>query len=261
MLCQRPGRRRPHRFTTVPLLFGILACGQEPAFNDRQSGDHANSGDATAHAEGASSDAGETSPEASRAAADVGAAEVGADASGDSSPPAESHDPSAEDGTKNTSTSSSNDPDVTAASSTPAFDPAKGPIRQVQRVGVNFEDLDASQDPDFDYNDVVLCFSGEFLVQNSDVVANADQTVVAQVFSASGCSHRVDVHIVNPADNTFIAMSFMSKGTSAVNLSFKTGYKLEVWETPVSGPCEYPRSMHDGGYAKVLPNVCNLSGD
>lgn len=141
------------------------------------------------------------------------------------------------------------------------LDPSQGEIHQVQRVGINFEDLNAAQKSDFDYNDVVLCFTGEFSVQNSNVVSNAAQMVTAQVFSASSCDHRVDVRIVNPEDGTFTVQSFPSKGTGSVSLSFQAGFYLEVSETPVAGACTDTHEMHDAQYAEVLPDVCNLSGN
>lgn len=129
------------------------------------------------------------------------------------------------------------------------------PGTKVQRVGLNFEDF-----TDFDYNDAVMCFEGNFKIEGTSVVSYENQQVTARTFSASGCQHRVDVVIVH-ADGTSEAMSYLSRTGGPLTLPFRIKSKLEVTVTTIGGGCDRtPITMHNKQYALVKPDVCNDSG-
>jgi hypothetical protein len=131
----------------------------------------------------------------------------------------------------------------------------------VVRVGVNFEDLGFSGDNDRDYNDAVLCFSGHFKVDGTNVVSIADQTVMGTTSSISGCHHRIKVTIVAPDGTSSAPIVYDSRRTQPVPLPFTIGSRLEVTMTPYD-KCNpgVERTMHQPQHARVAPDVCNTTG-
>jgi hypothetical protein len=134
------------------------------------------------------------------------------------------------------------------------------PGEKVAKVGINFEDLPQG---DFDYNDAVLCFTGAFKVDGSNVVSYKKQKIVATTFSASACTHRIDVRIIN-ADGTIKSYSYSSREQQPLEMDFDVLSKLEVTMTPTSNTdaCSMgTTSQHNATYVKVLLDQCNLSGN
>jgi hypothetical protein len=134
------------------------------------------------------------------------------------------------------------------------------PGEKVAKVGINFEDL---PNGDFDYNDAVLCFTGAFKIDGSNVVSYKKQKIVATTFSASGCSHRIDVRIIN-ADGTVKTFSYSSREQQPIEMEFDVLSKLEVTMTPVTNTQSCSNgttTQHDLTYVKVLLDQCNLSGN
>jgi hypothetical protein len=129
------------------------------------------------------------------------------------------------------------------------------PGAKVQRVGINFEDLN-----DFDYNDAVLCFEGNFKIEGTNVISYQNQTVTARTFSASGCQHRIDVAIIHK-DGTRVDMNYRSNSGQTLQLPFGIESHLEVTMTVIGGSCSRtPISMHNTLMAIVKPDVCNTFG-
>lgn len=131
---------------------------------------------------------------------------------------------------------------------------------KVQRVGVNFEDMPLNGDADF--NDAVLCFTGDFKVEGTSVVSYKVQSIKIQTSSHAGCNHTVTVTVVNEDGTESAPLSFDSKSGSVLSLDFKIKSKLEVKMQSRSSKCnkDAVRSMHNAGECKVLPDVCNLTG-
>jgi hypothetical protein len=127
---------------------------------------------------------------------------------------------------------------------------------KVQRVGVNFEDH-----TDFDYNDAVMCFQGNFKIEGTNVVSYQQQSVAAKTYSASGCDHRVDVKIVH-TDGTSQSFSYRSDSGETLQLPFRIKSRLEVTMTTIDGGCDRtPITMHDQQNALVKGDVCNNTGN
>ncbi len=127
------------------------------------------------------------------------------------------------------------------------------------KVGVNFEDTAVGSD--LDYNDAVLCFQGYFKVDKFNVVSALNQTVVATTSSISGCSHTVEVLVVH-ADGTAAApIVYNSRMMGPLNLTFKTGDRLDVSLTAIDG-CDMgvKRNMADPNFAKIQIGLCNTTG-
>lgn len=126
----------------------------------------------------------------------------------------------------------------------------------VTKVGVNFEDVPGSGDND--YNDAVLCFTGKFKVDSSNVVSIIEQTVTATTFSSSGCNHNVRAEVHHKDGTKETPQTFDSRAPTPVTLKFKVGSKLEVFMKPYSG-CNpsVERNMHTAQDAKVQPDLCN----
>ncbi len=126
----------------------------------------------------------------------------------------------------------------------------------VTKVGVNFEDIPVGGDADF--NDAVMCFSGKFKVEGSNVVSTAKQTVTASTFSSSGCKHNVRAEVVHKDGSKEPPVTFDSRAPAPVTLKFKVGSKLEVFMKPYDGCNEgRERNMHTAQDAQVKPDLCN----
>ena len=132
----------------------------------------------------------------------------------------------------------------------------------VIRVGVNFEDLGFSTKSDHDYNDAVLCFSGNFKVDGTDVVSTKAQTVEGTTSSISGCHHTIKVTIIAPDGTPGTPVSYDSRRVEPVEMRFELGSKLEVTMTPYDN-CNpgVERTMHQPEHARVAPDVCNTTGN
>lgn len=130
------------------------------------------------------------------------------------------------------------------------------PGTKVERVGINFEDL-----TDFDFNDAVLCFEGNFKIEGTNVVSYQAQNIKAKTFSASGCDHRIDVTVVH-ADGTKTSFNYRSDSGEILQLPFNIKSRLEVTMTTIAGSCpKTPVTMHNPTYALVKADVCNNTGN
>ena len=126
---------------------------------------------------------------------------------------------------------------------------------KVAKVGVNFEDHS-----DSDYNDSVLCFTGDFKVDGTEVVSYKEQEIVASVFSASGCQHEVTIEIIDESGSKQ-TQSYNDSVAREVTLKFGINSKLNVTMKTIHGFCDAsPRSMHKAEFAKVELDVCRNTG-
>lgn len=132
---------------------------------------------------------------------------------------------------------------------------------EVVKVGINFEDLFDRGSNDKDFNDAVLCFSGNFLVNGSTVTSLKDQSVIAQTSSHSSCKHTINVKITQASGAAPFTTSFPSTQGGTVPLTFHKGDVLEVGMTITTGNCSHTTvNMHNAAAALVKPDVCNTSG-
>jgi hypothetical protein len=131
----------------------------------------------------------------------------------------------------------------------------------VDKLGINFEDLFDNPGNDKDFNDAVLCFSGNFGVNGSQVTSLKEQTVVVQTSSISACRHSITVKVVPAAGGTPFVTTFPSNQAGPVSLPFKKDDVLEVSMTITDGPCTHTTTdMHDASAALVKPDTCHVSG-
>lgn len=129
----------------------------------------------------------------------------------------------------------------------------------VVRVGINFEDQGAGGDGD--YNDAVMCFTGNFKVDGSTVISTERQQVVATTSSISDCHHEVRVEIFHPDGTREAPLSFRSNSGTQVPMRFELGSRLEVSMQSITGGCSpVGRSMHEPDWARVQLDRCNTTG-
>lgn len=121
------------------------------------------------------------------------------------------------------------------------------------KVGVNFEDLS-----DFDLNDSVLCFTGDFKIQGASVVSYKKQTVVAAVTNNSACGHNIHVTIKNRDGLVTQKFSYNDRVTTAATMNFDVGSSMWVVmeNQPNSHGCIGPIAMNHASRAEVKPNLC-----
>ena len=121
------------------------------------------------------------------------------------------------------------------------------------KVGVNFEDLS-----DFDLNDSVLCFTGDFKIQGPSVVSYKKQTIKAAVTNNSSCGHNIHVSIKSKDGVVTQKFSYNDRVTTSATLNFDVGSSLWVVmeNQPNSEGCIGPVAMNHPSRAEVKPNVC-----
>ena len=230
-------------FTVIRVVFSILvsssiaSCGQNPSFTEQPSassskpGGAAGTGDASAATGGAVA--------GSTAAGTTGGAPAGSTAAG----------------------TTGGAPAYTAPAGYPAGTPRSDvlvedggtlalPGSKAVKVGVNFEDL-----TDMDYNDSVLCFTGNFKIDNRKVISYKKQVIKASIYSSSACTHTLHVQIIS-ANGATSSATYNDHTTSAVNLNFDVGSQLFVTMHSVSGGCSGTFNMDDPKMVQVIPNVC-----
>jgi hypothetical protein len=205
-------------------VFMTSSCGQDPAFNDHAvpdlSGDTQNSGDATA------------GTGVNQGSADTDPTQNGSPYTPPLGYPAGTprKDVLVEDGGSNVI-----------------------PGIKATKVGINFEDLS-----DFDYNDSVLCFSGNLKIEGTKVVSYMKQEIHASVWSNSACGHYIDVQVKSPAGVVTQSFRYSDRTTTAATINFDVGSELYV--TMVNFPnqvCKGSVPQSNTTYAKVVPNICN----
>lgn len=128
---------------------------------------------------------------------------------------------------------------------------------EVKKVGVNFEDRPSNGDGDF--NDAVLCFTGAFKVDDTNVVSVSDQTVTVSTFSNAGCHDDITVAVVHDDGSSETPVTFDSKSTKKYTFKFKLKDKLEATMKSKSSECGagIERSMHNKKECKVMLDQCN----
>ncbi len=130
-----------------------------------------------------------------------------------------------------------------------------------QRVGVNFEDHPFTGDKDF--NDAVLCFVGKVAVSAGAVVALEDQTITGIVSKRSLCDADMTIRIIGPGSYSWVRQ-FRASQQPTYPMPFKAGSRLEVIFNPAAGCGDNgrtPVSMYNPQWARILPNVCNTTGN
>ena len=130
----------------------------------------------------------------------------------------------------------------------------------VQQVGINFEDF-----TDMDYNDAVMCFTGVFSIKNKEILSLREQTVTANFYSISGCSHQLNIRLIHPdqcgagSEENYTS----SSSGAAMTFTFKKGTKLIVDMINLNDMCanETGNSVSmQSNYAIVEPNECRTTG-
>jgi hypothetical protein len=129
-----------------------------------------------------------------------------------------------------------------------------------QKVGVNFEDHPFSGDKDF--NDAVLCFTGKVAVSGGSVVSLEEQTIAGVVSHRSSCNADMTISIVGPGAYSW-TQTFIASQQPTYQMPFKVGSRLEVIFNPASrcgDNARTPVSMYNPQWARILPDICNTTG-
>lgn len=129
------------------------------------------------------------------------------------------------------------------------------------RVGINFDDGGAGQS-DQDFNDAVLCFQGQFLVdtKSGTVVSIKDQRIEASLSRNAYCNNALRVTVLH-ADGSKVGPSVYRTSQGEIvklNLAFKTKSVLNV-EILAGAGCNFfgsPRSTADREAAVVAIDKC-----
>ena len=127
------------------------------------------------------------------------------------------------------------------------------PGQAVERVGIGFEDW-----TDMDFNDIYLCFQGNFNVNGRDIVSNRDQTVQVTWGNISAKTHFVTIKIIDASGKETFNQGFQgTRRTSPIGtipLTFTRGSKLQVM-------IAHNSTQHtDPNWAVVHLNQCNNTG-
>ena len=217
----------------------LAACGQDPAFTENQvsSSDQIESSDPNPNSDS-------TSPTDSVSQTD------GSNTGEDSTDPSQDQ--------------SSNPPVYIPPPGYPSGTPASDvlvedggqlalPGVKAVKVGVNFEDLS-----DFDLNDSVLCFTGDFKVSNAVVTSYKKQTVTAGITKNSDCGHNIHVTIKDKNGVVTQKFSYDDRVTTSAKLNFDVGSSLWVVmeNQPNNSGCIGPIAMNHPSRAEVKPNLC-----
>ncbi|MBC7658576.1 MAG: hypothetical protein H7249_02620 [Chitinophagaceae bacterium] len=122
-------------------------------------------------------------------------------------------------------------------------------------LAVYFEDLPGISDS---FVDVVLCFKGNFSATDKSITSNIDQTIVAQSYKSSACSHTVTIDVIDSVGSRNL-LTYSSLQTGTKEFSMKKGERLDIAITPVAGSfCKSDRyDMFDPTVAKIKINVCS----
>ncbi|MBF0443377.1 MAG: hypothetical protein HQK54_15830 [Oligoflexales bacterium] len=148
---------------------------------------------------------------------------------------------------------------------TPATVFTKDFVEVKVKLGVNFEDGGIiGTDTDFDFNDAVLCFEGNFSldVKTREVKALKDQTVVANYSRNADCQNHMLIEVIDPdgKKNGPIDVTTPSSSVEKMNLTFKMGSVLKVYLVAGSG-CNNSGKvvpMTDTEYTEVAVDKCNI---
>jgi hypothetical protein len=238
---------------SILLTSAIASCGQNPAFTEQpvpsaSAADDSSpgSGDASAAAGGAVGGAvgGAASEAVSGAAGSTAGGTTGAGSTAGG-----------------TTGAGSTAPTYTPPAGYPAGTPKSDvlvedggtlslPGTKAIKVGVNFEDY-----TDMDYNDSVLCFTGDFKIQNRKVISYKKQVIKAAIYSNSACTHTLQVQIIH-ANGVTTSATYNDHTTPNVNLNFDVGSQLFVTMRSISGGCTGTYNMDHPNMVQVIPNVC-----
>ena len=200
--------------------------------------------------------------EASRAKNNSSNSDVSDATNPDGSNTSDNSDDSTTDGSSNNGSSSGGDDNSSnngGGKDDSSYPPSEGlpddPV-DIIKLGVNFED---KKDYDNDYNDAVLCFSGQFSASSQKIVSRAAQNVEAKFMSNAQCMHKVQVRIFNANGVQTFEDSYSSRHQGSITLPFAKNDRLEV-ELIIEeeGFCSKGTfNMLQPEYAKVLLNQCN----
>jgi hypothetical protein len=133
------------------------------------------------------------------------------------------------------------------------------PGRDATLIGINFEDLPVGA-RDGDYNDVVLCFQGQFRLDGTNVASTTEQSVTVTTSKISACNHRVRVDVVHLDGTTERPVEFQSQDRPVLSLHFRPGSVLEVTMQSSGGCTNDVVSMHDPDWAIVKADECRTTG-
>jgi hypothetical protein len=100
-------------------------------------------------------------------------------------------------------------------------------VVQVQKVGFNFEDL-LLTNSDHDFNDSVLCATGNFKIQGDRVFSGADQNITGNITVLSGCRHYGKVQILNADGSLANEINYDDSTQKTVNLNLRANQELRV---------------------------------
>lgn len=244
--------------STVTMLLVVLGCGEDPAFREDISKKTNQAADATVVTDSGETDVAGVGGDGGSGDGDLGAEDGAGSADSFGSDEGGSDGLAGADGSQDAGDNNAGNGNGTNGDETLVEDGGSLDIpgTKIQRVGINFEDF-----TDFDFNDAVLCFEGNFKIEGTNVVSYQTQTIAAKTFSASGCDHRIDVTILH-ADGTEASFSYRSDSGQTLQLPFKVKSKLAVTMTTIAGSCpKTPVTMHHPTYALVKGGVCNNTGN
>ncbi len=134
----------------------------------------------------------------------------------------------------------------------PAATPAG---KLVTKVGVNFEDSTVNSDADF--NDVILCLTGQFRVEANRFVSTANQNISLTTSKGGACKHNVRIVLVDTADKEGSATLPSDYAQAFVVNNFHIGDSVRFEMVATEG-CDpgIIRSMSDAAVAKITPDAC-----
>jgi|GEM_PF-2218992 len=132
----------------------------------------------------------------------------------------------------------------------------------VSKVGINMDDRGGS----VDYNDTAYCFTFRGAIKGAQIVSAAKQKIQVRRTNRSGCSHQMEIRILDASRNPKQSNPDYSGSNQdgQLALDVERGDFIEVMAR--SFICKGTTStrdipMTDPTYFKIAANVCNNTGN
>jgi hypothetical protein len=134
------------------------------------------------------------------------------------------------------------------------------PGTTAQLVGINFEDLPIAV-RDGDFNDVVLCFAGNFKLNGNQVASTNNQVVRVNVSNRSECDHSMTVNITHADGTREPSINFQSRTQPTLYLNMKFKSRIDVIMKGVGRCAESgTHGSNETNWALIKANECRTTG-
>ncbi len=145
---------------------------------------------------------------------------------------------------------------------TPVVTPTPGTVFQVEKVGINFEDLTEKQNADYDYNDVVMCFEGAIQVNTKSHLIKSLKTQNIHTILSKHASdnHTVTIRTLKANGSTDVLIYSGETSHMPSELSFVFA-KDTLLDITMVNPGIGTFKIDDAKQVLVAPDQCRTGGE